>query len=95
MIWKLFAHELFKYFRDNRQNIYWSIIILKVSRTLFESKCYIGFFERFSDFDEQDTFIELESYLFSKKVCAFFQNFDEDIGDLHSFISTQTFYFFK
>ena len=42
MIWKLFAHELFKYFGDNMQNTYWSIITFKVSRILFESKCYIG-----------------------------------------------------
>ena len=42
MIWKLLAHELFKYFGDNRQNTYWSIIIPKVSRTLFEIRCYIG-----------------------------------------------------
>ena len=34
MIWKLFAYELFKYFRENRQNIYWSIIILEFSWTL-------------------------------------------------------------
>ena len=29
MIWKLFAHELFKYFGDNRQNIYWSKLSLR------------------------------------------------------------------
>ena len=38
IIWKLFSHEFFKYFRNNRQNTYWSIIILQVSRALFESR---------------------------------------------------------
>ena len=95
MIWKLFAHEHFKYFGDNRENTFWSIIILKVSRILFESRCYIDQFEKFNVFWWTDTFIELKSYLFSKKVCIFFQNFDGDIGVLHSSISTQIFCLFR
>ena len=62
----------FKYFRDNWQNTYWSIIILKVFRTLFESRYYIGKFERFRVFWWTNTFIELKSYyLFSINVCIF------------------------
>ena len=66
-IWKLLAHELFKCFRNNWQNTYWSIITLKASRTLFESRCYTGELERFRLFWWTDAFTELKSHLFSKK----------------------------
>ena len=95
MIWKLFLHELFKYFGDNRQNTYWSIIILKVCRTLFESRCYIGWFERFSVFDEQMSSLNWRVICSVKKFAFFFQNLDRDIVVLHSFSSIQTFYFLK
>ena len=88
MIWKLFAHELFKYLRDNRQNTYWSTIILKFSRILFESRCSIDKFEKFSVFWLLDTFIELKNYLFigvldSKVAKSTF--FNEKTGNLSLF----------
>ena len=45
MIWRLPTYELLKYFRGNKQNTNWSIIIFYVSGILFEKRCYICKFD--------------------------------------------------
>ena len=41
MIWNLPTYEPLKYFRDNKKNTNWPIIIFSISGTLFENRCYI------------------------------------------------------
>lgn len=41
MIWKLSTDEFFKYLGNNWPNIFWSIIILSVSRIIHKKRCFM------------------------------------------------------
>ena len=62
---------------------------------MFQKRCYICKFESCRKFWWTDSFFELTAYLFSKKFCIFYQNFEGNIGILDSFLSTQSSDFFE
>lgn len=86
--WQLPTYELFKYFRDYRQNTSGASLYFGFLGPCLKKKVT---FTNLKVARNREQIASLKTHLFCKKFCIFFQYFEWNINALNSFLRTQSF----